>query len=57
MNEMKMLRNHSQLKEQKNSPEGANNETDLCSLTDTEFKKETVRIKSEYEGIKSGYEQ
>ena len=40
---MKKLMNHSQLKEQENSPEGANNETDLCSLTDTEFKKERVK--------------
>ena len=32
-------RNHFQLQEQ-NYPEGANNETDLCGLTDTEFKKE-----------------
>ena len=38
---MKTLRNHSQLKE------GANNETDLCSLTDTEFKKEIVKILKE----------
>ena len=30
-----------------NSPEGANNETDLCSLTDTEFRKETVKILKE----------
>ena len=29
---MKKLRNHSQLKEQKNSPKAVNNETDLCSL-------------------------
>ena len=41
---MKMLRNHSQLKEQENSSEGANNETDLCSPTDTEFRNERVRI-------------
>ena len=41
---MKKLRNHSQLKEQKNSPEEASNETDLCILTDTEFKKETGKI-------------
>ena len=41
---MKKLRNHSQLKEQKNSPEVANNETDLRSLIDTEFKKERVNI-------------
>ena len=44
---MKRLRNNSQLKEQENSPEGANNETDFCSLTDTEFKKETVKILKE----------
>ena len=30
-----------------NSPEGANNETDLCSLTDTKFKKEIVKILNE----------
>ena len=57
---MKTLRNGSQLKEQENSSEGANNETDLCILTDTEFKKEIVKIhertESEYEGIKSGCE-
>ena len=35
ISKIKKLRNHSQLKEQENSP--ANNETDLCSLTDTEF--------------------
>ena len=33
-------RNHSQLKEQENSPKADNNETDLCSLTDIEFKGE-----------------
>ena len=44
---MKMLRNHSQLKEQENSPEAANNETDLCSLTDIEFKRELVKILKE----------
>ena len=43
---MKMLRNHSLLKEQ-NSPEGDNNKTDFCSLTDTEFKKERVKIMKE----------
>ena len=41
---MKKLRNHFQLKEQKNSPEGANNVTDCCSLIDTELKKEIVKI-------------
>ena len=44
---MKKLRNHFQLKEQENSPEGANNETDLCSLIDTKFKKEIVKILKE----------
>ena len=44
---MKQLRNHSQLKEQENAPEGENNEPDLCSPTDTEFKKETVKILKE----------
>ena len=44
---MKKLRNHSQLKEQENSPEAASNETDLCSLTDIEFKRETVKILKE----------
>ena len=41
---MKNQRNHSQLKDQGNSPEGTNNETDLFSLTDTEFKKEVMKI-------------
>ena len=44
---MKKLRNHSQLKEQENSPEAANNKTELCSLTDTEFKREVVKILKE----------
>ena len=44
---MKKFRNHSQLKEQENSPEAANNETDLCSLTDIEFKREIVKILKE----------
>ncbi len=51
---MKKLRNHSQLKEQENSPEGANNETDLCSLTDTKFQKGDSE---NMEGIKIWYEQ
>ena len=44
---MKQLRNHSQLKEQENSPEGENNETDLCNMTDSEFKKEMLKILKE----------
>ena len=47
INKMKTLRNHSQLKEQENSPEAANNETDLRSIIDTEFKKEMVKILKE----------
>ena len=41
---MKKHRNHSQLKQQENSPKAVNNETDLCSLTDFEFKWEIVKI-------------
>ena len=44
---MKKLRNHSQLKEQDNTSEAANNETDPCSLIDTEFKREIVKIQEE----------
>ena len=40
---MKTFKKHSQLKEQENSSEGANNETDLCSLTDTKFDKKVVK--------------
>ena len=47
ISKMKKLRNHSQLKEQENSPEAANNEADLCSLIGTELKKEIVKILKE----------
>ena len=47
MSKMKKHRNHSQLKEQAISPEGTNKERDLCSLTDTEFKKELRKILKE----------
>ena len=43
----KKLRNDSQLKEQENSPKAVNNETDLCSLTDIEFKREAVKLLKE----------
>ena len=43
---MKKLRNHPQLNQQ-NSPEAVNDETDLCSLTDLEFKREIVKILKE----------
>ena len=42
-----MLRNDSQLKNQENSPEAANHETNFCNLIDTEFKRETVKILKE----------
>ena len=41
---MKKHRNHSQLKQQENSPKADNSETDLCSLTDIEFKREVLKI-------------
>ena len=44
---MKKFRNHSQLKVQENSSEGANNEADLCILMDAESKKEIVSILKE----------
>ena len=44
---MKKLRNHSQLKQQENSPKTVSNETELCSLTDIEFKRETVKMLKE----------
>ena len=44
---MKKYRDHSQLKEQGNSTEGANNERNLCSLTDTKFKKEVMKTLKE----------
>ncbi|WP_329791886.1 hypothetical protein, partial [Escherichia coli] len=44
---MKKLRNHPQSNQQENSPKTVNNETDLCSLTDLEFKRERVKILKE----------
>ena len=44
---MKKLRNHSQLKQQENSPKAVNNETDLCNLIDTDFKREIEKILKE----------
>ena len=41
---MNKLRKYSQLKEQENSPEKANNGTNLCSLVDTDFKRKIVKI-------------
>ena len=40
-------RNHSQLKQQGNSPKAVKNVTDLCSLTDFEFKREIEKILKE----------
>ena len=47
ISEMKKLRNHSQLNEKDNSPEAESNETDLCSPTDTDFKREIMKILNE----------
>lgn len=44
---MKKHRNHSQLKEQENSTKAINSETNLCSLTDIEFKREVLKILKE----------
>ena len=44
---MKKLRNHPQLNQQEISPKAVNNETDLCSLTDLEFKRKIVKILKE----------
>ena len=44
---MEKHRNHSQLKEQENSLEGAKNEIGLFSLIDAEFKKEVMKILKE----------
>ena len=44
---MKKLRNHPQSNQQENSPKAINNETDLCSLTDLQFKRERVKIRKE----------
>ena len=41
---MRKCRTHSQFKEQENSLEGGNNETNLCSLIDTKLKKEVMKI-------------
>ena len=44
---MKKLRNHSQLNQHENSPKAVNIGTDLCSLTDFEFKREIVKMLKE----------
>ena len=44
---MKNLRNDYQLKQQENSTKAVNKETDLCSLTDLEFKRDIVKIRKE----------
>ena len=44
---MKEQRNHSQLKDQENSPERTNNETDLFGLINTDFQKEIMKILKE----------
>ena len=44
---MKKLKDNSQLKQQENSPNAVNNETDLYSVTDFEFKRVRVKILKE----------
>ena len=44
---MKKQRNHTQLKDQENSPEITNNDTDFFSLIDTDFKEEIMKIMKE----------
>ena len=44
---MKKLRNRSQLKQLEDSPKAVNSETDLCSLTNIEFKREVLKILKE----------
>ena len=57
---MKKLMNHSQLREQENSPKGANNAIELWILKRHRVQKgdseNTEGIKIKLEGIKSGYE-
>ena len=44
MSEMKKQGQHPQLKDQENSPERTNNETELFNLINTEDKKELMKI-------------
>ena len=44
---IKKLRNYPQLNQQENSPKAVNNETDVCNLTDLEFKREIVKTLKE----------
>ena len=44
---MKKHKNNSQLKEQENSPKAVNSKTDLCILTDIEFKMKREKILKE----------
>ena len=47
ISKMKKLRNHSQLKQQENSPKEVNNETEPFSPTDLDFKRDIVKILKE----------
>ena len=47
VSKVKRLRYHSLIKEQENSPEEANKDTELCCLRDTKFKKDIVNILKE----------
>ena len=48
---MKKQTNYTQLKQQEKPPERTNNETDLTSLLDPEFKKEVIKMLKELRKI------
>ena len=50
---MKKVRNHSHLKGQEDSPEGANNEMDLCSLLRADTNSNADHFRKELENIRS----
>ena len=47
ISKMKKLRNHSQLKNRRIHPKQQKNETNLCSVVDTEFKREVLKVLKE----------
>lgn len=48
---MKKQKDHSQLKDQEKFPKGTKNEIDFFGITDTEFKKEMMKILKERKAI------
>ena len=49
---MKKVRNHSHLKGQEDSPEGANNEMDLCSLLRADTNSNADHFRKELENVR-----